>query len=101
MKKRILYLDLPYHKKTRSSLFMLDLLKQYYDVDVFYYDPILMIIKEMHQIIKTEYDFLVCWQVMPEDYVLAISAMKRESFSLCMIMLLVCRKRYGRGSGSS
>lgn len=71
MKKRILYLDLPYHKKTKSSVFVLDLLKKYYDVDVYYYEPTLNIVREMHEILNIEYDFLVCWQVMPEDYVLS------------------------------
>lgn len=70
MKKKVLYLDLPYHRKTKSSLFLLELLKKYYTVDVYYYDTNLQIIREIRSILDKEYDFLICWQVMPEEFLL-------------------------------
>ena len=70
VKKTILYLDLPYHLKTKSSLFLLDFLKEYYLVETHYYDPKLEIIRDIHSILNREFDFLICWQVMPESFVL-------------------------------
>lgn len=70
MKKKILYLDMAYHVKTGSSMFLIDLLKEYYDVEVEYYDAVLQVIRGIHEIMTKEYDFLVCWQVMPEDFIL-------------------------------
>lgn len=69
--KTVLFLDMAYHSKTKSSLFLIELLKELYIVDVYYYESSLAVIKDMHNIWDKEYDFLICWQVMPEDYVLS------------------------------
>lgn len=72
MRKTVLYLGLQYHKKTKSNLFLLDLLKEKYIVDVYYYDMWLEIIdsEDLYKILNKEYDYLVCWQVRPTDFIL-------------------------------
>lgn len=69
--KKVLFLDMVYHSKTKSSLFIIELLKEHYIVDVHYYETRVAVINDMYNVLDQEYDFLVCWQVMPEDYVLA------------------------------
>lgn len=69
--KKVLFLDIAYHSKTKSSLFLIELLKEYYIVDVYYYESRVAVINNMDRVLDKEYDFLVCWQAMPEDYVLA------------------------------
>lgn len=70
VKKTILFLDLPYHFRTKSSLFLIDFLREYYSIETYYYVPRLEIIKDMRNILDREFDFLICWQVMPESFVL-------------------------------
>lgn len=67
MSKKVLYFGLPFHTKTKSNVFLLDLLRQRYDVTECYYKDGL-IEKDMAASVKSvKYDYLVCWQVMPES----------------------------------
>lgn len=60
MKKLIAFLDHPFHQKTRSSNFFIDLLKEDHDVDVFYVedDP-----RDLVRLVADRgYELVVCWQ---------------------------------------
>lgn len=62
--KKILYIGHSYHKKTKSTQFLKDMLASQYEVDVFSYDPS----KEQlsfKQLKKVKYDIVVLFQVMP------------------------------------
>lgn len=59
---KVLFVDHSYHKLTTSSLFLVELLRQFFDVDVFFADP-----EDPHSIIKlnkkTNFDVVVLWQM--------------------------------------
>lgn len=64
--KRLLYLGHEYHLKTKSSNFMIELLKEKYEVDFITYDPYVDSFVIPDNVVNQYYDFLVCWQIMPE-----------------------------------
>jgi len=59
--KKALYLGLPYHQKTKSNQFVLQMLKEHYAIDEVYQD---FLVNDCILEAK-EYDYLICWQVMP------------------------------------
>lgn len=65
MKKTVLYLGHFYHEKTKSTLFLKNILETRYQVEYATYDPytgIYHLSNEEHKV----YDYLLCFQVMPE-----------------------------------
>lgn len=68
--KRILFLDYRFHMKTKSSQFIIELLKTWASVDVFFYKGNSDFIEKMEELQDKEYDFFICWQAMPSDFIL-------------------------------
>lgn len=60
----LLFIGHLYHKKTKSSRFISELLKKKYDVDELYFDPDNMSTYDMSGYRKS-YDVLLIWQIMP------------------------------------
>lgn len=60
IKKRLAFIDHPFHLKTKSSHFFVDFLSESFNVDVFHLDSDprdqLLLIK------NNNYDFIICWQ---------------------------------------
>ncbi|PYG57397.1 glycosyltransferase [Rhizobium sp. UGM030330-04] len=60
MKKSIAFIDHPFHRKTRSSNFFVDILQKDFDVDIYYAET------DSRDLIKSiadkEYELVVCWQ---------------------------------------
>ena len=66
MKPKLLFIGHEYHKKTKSSQFMQDILSQYYDVENFYFDPYTEDIQTAFDILKgKKFEVMVLWQIMP------------------------------------
>lgn len=65
--QKVLFLGHTYHLKTKSSVFLLDLLKGQYDVTEFYMDPDQAYeYSGFEQYSDTSFDILVVWQIMPD-----------------------------------
>ena len=63
---KALYLGHSFHQKTKSSDFLLSLLRRYYDVSTIYIDPITLEVETvLKKLSSKHYDLLVIWQVMP------------------------------------
>ncbi len=62
--KTVLYIDMGFHRKTRSSDFVVQLLKEKYLVDEIYLDT-LQISNVSEEVRVKKYDYLVLWQLMP------------------------------------
>lgn len=63
--KRILYIGHTFHLKTKSNLFLLDILKDY-DIDMVSMDPHEELsYASIQSRCGQHYDILLCWQVMP------------------------------------
>lgn len=60
MKKNIAFIDHPFHRKTRSSDFFVDILRKDFEVDLYYAET------DSRDLIKSiadkAYDLVVCWQ---------------------------------------
>jgi len=66
MKPKLLFIGHTYHKKTKSSQFMQDILSDYYDIENFYFDPYTDDIQTAFDILKgKKFDVMVLWQIMP------------------------------------
>ena len=66
MKPKLLFIGHTYHKKTKSSQFMQDILSDYYDLENFYFDPYTEDIQTAFDILKgKKFDVMVLWQIMP------------------------------------
>lgn len=63
--KKMLFIGHAYHLKTKSSFFIIDLLKTKYDMDFFFFDPQKDDDDVYAKLEKKTYDVLVIWQVMP------------------------------------
>ncbi len=63
--KKLLYLGHNYHLKTKSTLFLIDLLKEQYDVDFVSYDPYKNEYEGLKEAKGKLYDVLVVFQIMP------------------------------------
>lgn len=61
---KIAFIDLWFHKKTKSSIFFQDILKKYFDISVFYEDSVFYL-NETKKYINWNYDKYVFWQVIP------------------------------------
>lgn len=64
MKKRVLYLGLQFHLRTKSNVFLLDMLREVYDIEQYYYDLDGQPVFNIDEVTQKSYDFLICWQVM-------------------------------------
>lgn len=63
--KSLLYLGHNYHLKTKSNLFLVDLLKEQYDVDFVSYDPYKDQYERIEETQGKKYDILLVCQIMP------------------------------------
>lgn len=67
MKPKLLFIGHTYHKKTKSSQFMQDILSNYYDIENFYFDPYTEDMQTAFKVLNgRKFDVLVLWQIMPE-----------------------------------
>lgn len=57
---KIAFIDHPFHRKTRSSNFFVELLSETFVVHLFYLDPDPR--STMREIADSDYDLVVCWQ---------------------------------------
>lgn len=67
MKKKIAFIAHSYHKKTKSCDFMIEYLKDFYDVDVVYNDEWETGIKLDWRRFDSTYHAVLMWQIPPED----------------------------------
>lgn len=66
MKPKLLFIGHEYHKKTKSSDFMQNIMSKYFDIEFFALDPYQCNINEQLEPLKNKnYDVLVLWQMMP------------------------------------
>lgn len=67
-KKNALFIGHTYHQKTKSSLFLLEILEERYDVRMVYIDPQSSTTYNEMSLVgePRHYDLLVVWQVMPD-----------------------------------
>lgn len=63
--KNLLYIGHNYHLKTKSTLFLIDLLKERYDVDFVSFDPYKNQYEGIEKSQGKKYDVLVVFQIMP------------------------------------
>ncbi len=63
--KKLLYIGHAFHNKTKSSQFMLDLLKTKYDVTKFDFDPYIDDFEKFKLLKGMSFDLVVLWQIMP------------------------------------
>ena len=65
--KKLLFIGHTYHQKTKSSAFLMDLLRKDYEVTEYYMDPAAAFsYDDMLQFKGHTFDVLLVWQVMPE-----------------------------------
>ena len=63
---KLLFIGHTYHQKTKSSLFLLELVRKDYQITEFYIDPTMLLDYERMADLQGEsFDVLVVWQVMP------------------------------------
>lgn len=66
MKPKLLFIGHEYHKKTKSSDFMQNIMAKNFDVEFFALDPYRSNINEQLNLLKNKhYDVVVLWQMMP------------------------------------
>ncbi|MCL2050585.1 MAG: glycosyltransferase [Lachnospiraceae bacterium] len=65
MKKKLLYWGHDFHKKTKSTAFLIEMLSEKYDVDLITFDPYKKINYGIEMAEGKAYDVLVCFQIMP------------------------------------
>lgn len=63
--KNVLYLGHNYHLKTKSTLFLMDMLKERYNVDFVSFDPYKNQYEGIEETQGKQYDILLVFQVMP------------------------------------
>ena len=64
-KKNVLFLDIPFHRKTGSSLFLFQLLESLYEVEICYIDLFKTNCwNALDHVSSREYEIIICWQVM-------------------------------------
>lgn len=63
--KKLLFIGHEFHKTTKSSYFMQELLAEKYEIESFYIDPYKITDTDFTQISGKTFDILVLWQVMP------------------------------------
>lgn len=64
--KKLLFVGHTYHQKTKSSIFILEMLRSTYDVTEHYMDPAASFKYEsFNSLLNKEFDILVVWQIMP------------------------------------
>lgn len=63
--KKLLFIGHEFHKTTKSSYFMQELLAEKYEIESFYIDPYKITDTDFAQISGKTFDILVLWQVMP------------------------------------
>ena len=64
--KKVLFIGHEYHKKTHSADFLSDMLSERYDATLFYIDPYCVDKEPVFDSLRRQkYDFLICWQIMP------------------------------------
>ena len=65
--KKLLFIGHVYHQKTKSNVFVMDILRQEYDIYECYLDPAESLdYQELNLFYGKEFDALVVWQVMPK-----------------------------------
>lgn len=65
-KQTLLYIGHAFHNKTKSNLFLLDLLRKRYNIEFFFFDPYKDNPKTCFLPLKGKnYDILLLWQIMP------------------------------------
>ena len=65
--KKLLFIGHVYHQKTKSNVFVMDILQQEYDIYECYLDPAESLdYQELNLFYGKEFDALVVWQVMPK-----------------------------------
>jgi len=62
---RVLFIGHSYHQKTKSSAFLIELLRNYYEVSALYIDPSALQTIPRRLLSNTTFDILVLWQIMP------------------------------------
>lgn len=68
MKKKLLYIDLSFHQKTKSSQFLAAYLSSFYDIDFFYVDSVYEPgVDYSLEIAKKAYDTVLFFQVIPDE----------------------------------
>lgn len=65
-RKKALYIGHLYHQKTQSTKFLKSLLEENYDMDYSAFDPYTGDYQESFGICETDYDYLICFQIMPD-----------------------------------
>lgn len=63
--KKLLFIGHKFHKKTKSSLFMQEILAEKYELETFYIDPLKINNAELNQLKNKSFDMLILWQIMP------------------------------------
>lgn len=64
---KLLFIGHTYHQKTKSSLFLLELVRKDYQITEFYIDPAMPLdYTRMADLQGGSFDVLIVWQVMPE-----------------------------------
>lgn len=67
MKKKLLYIGHKFHNKTKSTIFLQDLLKEKYDIEVFDFNPYTDdALTHFNSLKDKKYDVLVLFQIMPD-----------------------------------
>lgn len=69
--KTLLFIGHAYHKKTKSSRFMIEILQKEFQITEFYYDPYADDTSLYNELQDTSFDVLVCWQILPPRHVLS------------------------------
>lgn len=63
-RKKLIYIDHSFHKKTKSNLFLVDILSKEYDVNYIFYDPDIGMYDMNGSEISDNYDILLLFQVI-------------------------------------
>lgn len=63
--KKLLYVGHPYHNKTKSSQFILDIFKTHYEITEIDFDPYNESFQKFNPLKGQFFDVLILWQVMP------------------------------------
>ena len=64
LKQKVAFIGLGFHRKTKSSQFFIDILKQYFEVDIFWDFGDLPEDNSHKNAFRDDYDAIVCFQVM-------------------------------------
>lgn len=89
--KKLLYLGHNYHLKTKSTLFLIDLLKEQYDVDFVSYDPYKNEYEGLKEAKGKLYDVLVVFQIMPPSEFLEGNFVYKQGILVPMYDYIITR----------